>query len=910
MLIGHQGGRGCAGDSILPHRRSAWLWPSGFGQTHRGQCLESRVDQRTPRLIRSSEPYRPEHREQQYHSAVTTSVLVFVILTCGLACSRRENPQVAFDHVYKTFVHGDLKQSQDEAHRECQRFRGANSEWGWKFRILEAESLMLRGMSQDALTLLNSQSTLPTARDAVVEMLTIKGVAYARLHSFPEAEKSLGQAKQLCDGRSDPICGSVIRAQGVLAIERGQLSLAREFFEGSLSFARADGDHFLEATALLNLGASSLKEEHFDEAVDWTQAALKSSNTIDAGTIATKALGNLGWAYYNLGDSQRSLDLSEQAEKRAVELSNVIDQLSCLNNIGYVYAELHESLRAKQSYVDALNLANRLGFEQHIYNSLRALALVSVESGDLDEARKYSDEAIAMAKADNNRLDELYPLLVKGSVAAQSHDDAQAEQIFSEVELDKSGNASLKWRAEHALARLYEEEGRSDKADHEYRTALTTFEAARSTLRRNDSKLPFSNNASRIYDDYVHFLVTHRKPDDALRWADNSRARTLAEGLGLLPKAASTEPPPLNPQQIARRAEGIVLFYWLGDKQSYLWAITPQKTSLFTLPPGVEINTAVERYRKALVGPQDVLESANSDGQLLYRTLIEPAQSLLKKDAKVLIIPDGSLNNLNFETLLVLEPKLHYWIEDATIADASSLRMLSAARADNMAGHRNNKEKRDRSLLLFGNSVSPNDKYPELPQSAAQMESVAKHFPAAQQRIFARQQATPEAYLAGNPEQFSYIHFVAHGTASRLSPLDSAIVLSKIALSKPASSESNDDSFKLYARDIIEHPLQAHLVTISACYGAGERAYSGEGLVGLSWAFLRAGAHNVIAALWEATDVSTEQLMDKFYDELDKGANPETALRTAKLSLLQHSGFHNPFYWAPFQLYTGSAVPD
>jgi CHAT domain-containing protein len=215
-------------------------------------------------------------------------------------------------------------------------------------------------------------------------------------------------------------------------------------------------------------------------------------------------------------------------------------------------------------------------------------------------------------------------------------------------------------------------------------------------------------------------------------------------------------------------------------------------------------------------------------------------------------------------------------------------------------------------LLLFGNSVAPNDKYPELPQAAAQMESVAKHFPAARQRIFERQQATPEAYLASNPEQFSFIHFVAHGTASRLSPLDSAIVLSKTApsrieLSKPAPSESIvDDSFKLYAREIIGHPLRADLVTISACYGAGERAYSGEGLVGLSWAFLRAGAHNVIAALWEATDVSTEQLMDKFYDELDKGANPETALRTAKLSLLQHSGFHNPFYWAPFQLYTGS----
>ena len=55
---------------------------------------------------------------------------------------------------------------------------------------------------------------------------------------------------------------------------------------------------------------------------------------------------------------------------------------------------------------------------------------------------------------------------------------------------------------------------------------------------------------------------------------------------------------------------------------------------------------------------------------------------------------------------------------------------------------------------------------------------------------------------------------------------------------------------------------------------------------GLSWAFLRAGAHNVIGALWEVSDVSTPQLMDEFYGELEKGKAPDAALRNAKLSLL------------------------
>jgi CHAT domain-containing protein len=118
------------------------------------------------------------------------------------------------------------------------------------------------------------------------------------------------------------------------------------------------------------------------------------------------------------------------------------------------------------------------------------------------------------------------------------------------------------------------------------------------------------------------------------------------------------------------------------------------------------------------------------------------------------------------------------------------------------------------------------------------------------------------------------------------------------------------DSYKLYARDIVLHHLNAKVVTISACNGSGTRAYSGEGLVGLSWAFLRAGAHNVIGALWEVSDASTPQLMDTLYGELSQGKDPATALRDAKLSLL-HSGdsrsvFKKPFYWAPFQLYAGS----
>jgi CHAT domain-containing protein len=831
--------------------------------------------------------------------------LLLLTLAAVSTCSHRD-PQAAYDHAKQTFRGGDMTAAADEAERDYTEFHGVSTEWAWKFTILRARVLHRRGMNDEALKVMASQQAAPPSGELAVQKLRWEGLANVSLHKFPEAEQKFAEAEQMCATSDYPDCADVVYGRGTLEMERGHYAQAQGFFERVLASARASGDPSREANALLDLSWSANEQTHFDEALDWADAARRISLSRNFGSVAQTALGDMGWAYYRLGDSDKAQEMFIEARKEAEKLGDVSDQALWLQAVGYIYLDAHKFDDAEGSYQASLRLARQMGSREHLINSLIALAFVSERTNKLDDAKRYADDALAKAREDKNGRDQVYPLLVQGRVAARLHDPTTAENTFREVAQSPDCPVFLKWEAERSLARLDEERSQFDAAGREYRIALTTFETARSELKHEDSRLPFLTNAARIYDDYIHFLLAQGKAAEALQVAEYSRGRTLAEGLGLLQKGTSFKPDRVDAQGVARRAGGTILFYWLGERSSYLWAITPQKTSLFTLPRGGEIDAAGQRYRQALGGPQDVLESADGDGQSLYRMLIAPAQALLKKDAKVFVIPDGSLNNLNFETLLVSGPiapeakppgsklselKLHYWIEDVTLASASSLRILGAAGT----GRGRSEEKRDRSVLIVGNSVAPNDKYPELSKAAAQMESVASHFPAAEEKILTRGDATPAAYLASSPERFSYIHFVAHGTASRLSPLDSAIMLSK--------GGAEEDSFKLYARDIIRHPLRAELVTISACYSAGERAYSGEGLVGLSWAFLRAGAHNVIAALWEATDASTELLMDKFYDELDKGASPDAALHAAKLSLLHHSGFHNPFYWAPFQLY-------
>ncbi|MGD0095345.1 MAG: CHAT domain-containing protein [Terracidiphilus sp.] len=654
----------------------------------------------------------------------------------------------------------------------------------------------------------------------------------------------------------------------------------------------------METSSSLNLAWTALQINHYDEAIDWSKTARESAIKLGAKDLEQVALGNVGWAYSQLGDNERALEQLLEAEKAAASLGDVHYELKWISNAGYIYHDAGDPTRATQSYRQALFLAKQIDSKEDIANALEDLAQISVETGKLEDASAYLSQLTLMVSAGNMRLNA-YIMLTQGMLAAAKHQDQQAEILFRAVESNPASPTMTRLGAENQLARLFERQGKTREAERIYKSTLNDFESARAQLKSEDSRLPFAANAAGFYDDYIHLLVQQGKSDEALAAADQSRARTLAQGLGMAGSEEHLHRAALNPRQIAQKTGATLLFYWLGENQSYLWIITPAKIALIQLPAQAEIVARAERYRKALLDVEDPLQTRDEDGLALYRLLVAPAAKLIRRDAPVMILADGELSKLNFETLLVPDAspdhgqRLHYMLDDATLLSAPSLSMLAAAKPARNA---------DRNLLLLGAPVSPNQDYPSLPLFGTEMTRIERHFAPHHMAAFAGQQATPAAYLAGNPGQYSYIHFVSHAVASRTDPLDSAIILSDSA---PSGGKTSDASFKLYARDIMQHPIDARLVTISACYGTGTRSYAGEGLVGLSWAFLRAGAHSVIGALWEVSDDSTPQLMDTLYQGIESGQDPATALRNAKLGLLHsQSRFHKPFYWASFQIYT------
>ncbi len=755
-------------------------------------------------------------------------------------------------------------------------------------------------MNEDALGILKGVDVKPANTELAIRRLTLEGVAEAHLHKFSDASNSLTQVQGLCAGSTLESCDELPRAQAVLYYQHGQFAEAQNMFLASLQAARKHRNGWLEATALLGLSASALQSGHYDESIGWSQSAFETAMKLNGFDIAQNAQGNLGWAYFKLGDSDRAISLLIDAEKRAIQLGDTDDAIKWLTASGYVYMDAGNVSSSRTSYERSLTIARAIKSDEEITNALTSLALVAFASGNSADSEVYAREAFDMARRSGSRPDMMDAMAAQMQSATLRGDTARAEMILGTVESDPDSQASMKWACEDAMAKLYETNKQPALAEAAYRSALKIFEAARSELQHEDSQLPFLANATRIYDDYIHFLVAQGKVKEALLVADQSRARTLAQGLGQSEATKAFHPATFSPQAVARKAGATLLFYWLGERQSYLWAVTPEKTTVFPLPPQGQIAPLLERYRKTLLGAEDPLPSNPAAGEALYAMLVAPAVSLIRPNTPAMILADGPLSLLNFETLIApatATRPAHYWIEDATLSAAPSLAMLAAAKPARAPGSAQGK------LLLLGDAVSPGEEYPELPYARDEMQRVARHFAAGNETVFARGEATPAEYLASDPRRFAYIHFVSHGVASRTDPLDSAIILSRAGGSGPAGEQQ--DSFKLYAREVMQHPIDARLVTISACYGSGTRAYAGEGLVGLSWAFLRAGAHSAIGALWEATDNSTPQLMDTLYQGMSEGQSPAAALRRAKLAMLHSRGnVRKPFYWAPFQIYT------
>ncbi len=427
---------------------------------------------------------------------------------------------------------------------------------------------------------------------------------------------------------------------------------------------------------------------------------------------------------------------------------------------------------------------------------------------------------------------------------------------------------------------MYAKLGQDSGARRSYEEALRVIEDNRARLSRDQYKITFLSRLITFHQDYVEYLMQHGESQRALEVSDASRARILAERLTIedVPRRFRAA----DFQNYARRSKRILLSYWLGRRESYGWVVTASGIHVFRLPAADEIRALVEQYQGFIEkGIRDPMATEYAPGRKLYEMLLAPAARFIPAGSQVVLLPDGPLHRLNFETLPIYGEKPRYWI--VSIAPSLSLLMTDTAAP----------ARRPVSMLVFGDAIYSGSSYEPLRYSSVEIGKIERHFAGVSKTVLTGADANPQEWGEVDPGKFSLIHFSTHAEANAESPLDSAIVLSR-----------KSDHFKLYARDIMQTPLRADLVTISSCRSAGARQYAGEGLVGLAWAFLGSGSRYVIAGLWDVADSSTAGITDTLYGEMEAGKSPVEALRAAKLAMIHSAGaYRKPFYWGAFQVY-------
>ncbi|HEU4413618.1 MAG TPA: CHAT domain-containing protein [Candidatus Angelobacter sp.] len=762
----------------------------------------------------------------------------------------------------------------------------------WRFRVLRAEVYSRYGKPDRA-----SELLLPTPPpNAIPDTLWRRALAQAwancQLHKFDLAEAKLIEAGRMA-ANQDELRAELAYVHGRCEVEKSNLRSAEEDFRQAANAGKVDD--FIRAWSFSNLGLCARLSRNYEDSVLWYTKARQAFARLNARPLEQLTSGNLGFVYYELLDLANAKKNSEIAAQMAGELNLPTDQQRWLLNLGRAQHALGERGAAEESYKKALAIPSPPGSIVNAITCLHNLTVMKLAQHQMALAVQYHKEGLALGPSGDNLIDWQRD---EAAISDSRGDHKAAEesllkllrQVTAQETKDTQPPYRVIWALQGDLARAY-------NAQHDYRNAEIWFQRSIATLTNAADAMKHAEFSTTVlsnlpvFDDYVAFLIERGDMVKALQVAENGRARTLTQALGVNVNRGDPKRWLSRIQSYLRPRKATILSYFATDKVCYLWAISSSGMHFFRLDvPGPELDSLINVYRQEIQLHSDMDRSPA--GKRLFQLLVQPAADLIPKNSRAIIVADSRIYSVNFESLIVSQGDPHYWIDDVAVENASSIDLLIAGK--------DRKASQQKELLLIGAPVQADPDFPELPNATREMDSVSQYFPANQVKRISGPDATPRAYLSSSPGDYRYIYFATHGRSNALNALDSAIILSR----------DSDGSFRLFAHDIIDEKprLNADLVTISACEGAGTSVRSLEGLLGLEWAFLRAGAHHVVAGLWDVDDASLPGLMGNFYRELSQGRSAAEALREAKRVMLhsQDAVHRRPYYWASLQLYTGS----
>ena len=368
-----------------------------------------------------------------------------------------------------------------------------------------------------------------------------------------------------------------------------------------------------------------------------------------------------------------------------------------------------------------------------------------------------------------------------------------------------------------------------------------------------------------------------------------------------------------------------ILEYFLGSDNLYSFSLTSSSFEMRKVSVEDSLSDQIRKYRKSIRDK----ESAHwiSAGNQLYEVLVQPNTDVLEKE-KIIIIPDGELHYLPFETLLTQPVE----IPDSQSPDYASMPYLikDHAISYDLSTHfhvkhkneiRTSPQNRENSLLAIaptfndsltaGNASSSGSGYrldlTSLPLARYEAQSIAElarnqdniwnWFNPARVEVWTGEKATEKRIKNSDLSSYNHIHFATHAYVSEKNPEQTAIYLAQQSDTLNTTNDGILSTPELYNMD-----LNASLVVLSACQTGYGPFINGEGIMGLTRPIFYSGASNVMVSLWQVSDRPTAELMIEFYEHHYVGLSLAEALRRTKLKMIEQGKYSEPTYWSSFIL--------
>jgi CHAT domain-containing protein len=350
-------------------------------------------------------------------------------------------------------------------------------------------------------------------------------------------------------------------------------------------------------------------------------------------------------------------------------------------------------------------------------------------------------------------------------------------------------------------------------------------------------------------------------------------------------------------QAVLKQKNTVLMNYYHADSTVYLAVMHGQGLNIFRRPAD-NLSEIIENFRQSILTDDKITMYQIS--QDLYQILILPAEDIIENQ-QLVIIPDGFLHRLPFETLMKTakthskSSKQPWLIVHHPVVYALSASMLfeeatNPVAKENFIGFAPVFSERAQSRWRAFTGT--------LPYSKQELENIAALFTKDKQeaQIISYQAATEARFKESDFSKYGYVHLGTHTKINYEQPELSCLVFEQYA-------DSIEDAL-LFPSEIYTLTLPIKLLTLSACESSQGKLLPGEGMLSLSRSFFYAGVQQIIASFWQVEDRESAVLMPIFYKAAIKGDSPAIALQKMKYSAIKSE--EKPFTWAAFQIYIRS----